>query len=50
MERKLRRMLRKEARKCRISGICPSVKLYDLSGANVLKHFRRGKFVKTLRF
>ena len=51
MERKLRRILRRQARAHSIAGIVPSLKIkYEHSGANILKHIRRGKFVKALRF
>lgn len=51
MKRKMLRMLRKSVRLWRISGIHSSVKMFDdNSGANILKHIRRGKYVKTLRF
>lgn len=52
MERKLRRILRRRARAYDIlADVVPSFKIkYEPSGANILKHIRRGKFVKTLRF
>lgn len=53
MERKLRRILRRRARAHDIlADVVPSFKRikYEPSGANLLKHIRRGKFVKTLRF
>lgn len=44
-------MVRRWAKEYALSDSHISIKLkYDPSGANVLKHFRRGKFVKTLRF